>query len=306
MDIQLARTFLAIVAEGNFGAASSVLNVTQSAVSLRVRKLEDTLGQRLFERTRAGITLTPAGQQFERYAISLVRIWEEARQQVAVPSGFSHTMKIGGQYSLLPRLVMRWLRRLEIALPDTAFRVDAGMPERLMRMLMEGSIDIAVMYTPQMRPGVAVEELYEEELVLVSPFADRGGPSDDSYIFCDWGPEFVAAHGIAFPDRAVSRLTLAVGPLGVNYMIREGRSGYLPARVARDHLKAGRLHLVPDAPTFAFPCYVVWNSEIERERTAVALEELRRIVAGLDDMQDDVLQALEDVSEDDIQSMQLY
>lgn len=175
-----------------------------------------------------------------------------------------------------------------------------------MRMLMEGSIDIAVMYTPQMRPGISVEELYEEELVLVSPSPDRGGPMEEDYIFYDWGPEFVAAHGIAFPDRAVSRLTFAVGSLGVNYMIREGRSGYLPARVARDYLREGRLFLVPDAPTFSFPCYVAFNSEIERDRTAVALTELRHIVEGLDDLQDGVLQALEDVSVEDVHSMQLY
>ena len=58
MDIDLARTFLEVVACGNFVGAAEQLNVTQSTVSMRIRSLEQQLGRSLFERSKAGASLT--------------------------------------------------------------------------------------------------------------------------------------------------------------------------------------------------------------------------------------------------------
>lgn len=303
MDILLARTFLAIVAEGSFGAAAASLYVTQSAVSLRIKRLEDLLGNRLFERTKAGISLTPSGRQFERFAISMLRIWEEARHQVAVPEGYKQTIIIGGQYSLLPRLVMRWLDHAEAALPDYSFRVEAGMPERLTRLLLEGALDLAVLYTPQMRPGFNVRKLFDEELVLVSADPNFGPKLDERYVFMDWGPEFTAAHGAAFPDHPVPRVTMAVGSLGLNSIIRRGRAAYFPARVVREHLEAGHLHLVSDAPTFAFPCYVVYAADLDEGVRTAALAALQNVIDTVDQQQDSVLETLAEISDDSVGKM---
>lgn len=289
MDIQLARTFLAVVASGNFIAAAASLHVTQSAVSLRVKRLEEQLGQTLFERGKGGVSLTPAGRRFERFAISMVRIWREARHQVAVPDGFRETLIVGGQYNLLPRFVMRWLDRLEAALPEHAFRVEAGMPDRLVRLLLEGGLDMAVLYTPQLRPGFVVEPLFEEELILVATDPDYGPAPDERYVFMDWGPEFTGAHAAAWPDLATPRFTYAIGALGLNAIIRKGRAAYFPARVVREEIEAGRLHPVAGAPTFSYPCYVVYNAAIPTATRDAALKELRRLVALVDAQQDEVL-----------------
>src|SRR5579875_1599327 len=103
MDIELVRTFLEIVGAGSFVGAGSHLNVTQSTVSMRVRLLEEQLGVRLFVRNKGGAALTPAGQQFQRHATALVRIWQQARQDVALPSGFRATLRIGGEAGLWNR-----------------------------------------------------------------------------------------------------------------------------------------------------------------------------------------------------------
>jgi len=305
MDIQLARTFLTIAADGNFGAAATSLNVTQSAVSLRIKRLEVLLGHRLFDRSKAGVNLTSAGRQFERFAITLVRTWEEARHQVAVPEGFSRTCIIGWQYSLMPKLVMRWLDRLETSLPDSAFRVEAGMPERMMRLLLEGALDMAVMYTQQLRPGFQVERLFSEELVLVTADPDFGPELDERYIFMDWGPEFIAAHGVAYPNQQVPRTTFAIGSLGLNSIIRRGRAAYFPARVVRDELQSGVLHLVPDAATFAFPCYVVFHGELEEQIKVGALKALRDVVGIVDSQQGEIIDDLNVISDEAVAQMGL-
>jgi DNA-binding transcriptional LysR family regulator len=122
----------------------------------------------LFERSKHGAELTHAGRQFHRYAVSMIRLWEEARQQVAIPPGYRTTLRVGGFYSLWVRLLIRWISALESRAPDVAIRAELGMPDRLMRLLFEGIIDIGVMYTPQLRPGLEVEELLQDQLVLVS------------------------------------------------------------------------------------------------------------------------------------------
>ncbi|CAN0029256.1 unnamed protein product, partial [Chrysoparadoxa australica] len=104
LDIALIRTFLEVASTGSFVNASERLFVTQSAVSLRVARLEAELGKPLFTRSKAGAELTPAGREFERYALSLIRIWEEARQQVGIPEGYTKSLCIGAQYSLWPSL----------------------------------------------------------------------------------------------------------------------------------------------------------------------------------------------------------
>lgn len=289
MDIILAKTFIEIIAAGNFVNAGRRLNVTQSAVSLRIKKLEELLGQEVFFRSKSGTELTPAGRQFERFALTMVKVWEEARYQVSIPSGYSKRLVIGGQYSLLPGLTMRWFARLENRLPSVSFRIEAGMADRLIRQMVEGVLDIAVMYRPQLRPGLAVEQILDGDLVLVSADPDFGPELDERYIFMDWGEEFIAAHNVAFPDHDIPRSTFAVGSLGLNYVINDHKAAYFPARLIGEHLKAGRLHLVKTAPTFPNPVFVVYQTDLEQGLLNAALEELRAVAEIADEAAQNVL-----------------
>jgi DNA-binding transcriptional LysR family regulator len=89
MDIEYARTFLAVVAAGNFVGAAARLHITQSTVSSRIQTLEDQMGVARFRRGRGGAQMTAAGRRFLRHAKALVRTLEQARHEVSLPSGFS-------------------------------------------------------------------------------------------------------------------------------------------------------------------------------------------------------------------------
>ena len=217
MDTQLIRTFLEIIAAGSFFSAAERLNITQSAVSLRVRRLEEELGRKVFIRAKSGIELTPAGLRFERYARSLSKVWEEAMYNVSLPVDYVDLLSLGCQYSLWPKLGGRWLRRLEAAEPEVAFRVETGRPEHLMHLLIQGTIDIGLLYTPQMRPGLSVDRLIDETLILVSTDPDYGRALNDQYVFIDWGPEFATAHAFQYPSFQAARTTLGIGPVGVEF-----------------------------------------------------------------------------------------
>lgn len=289
MDIDLARTFLEVLTSGSFLNASKRLHVTQSAVSLRVKRLEDELGRQVFLRTKSGVELTPAGQQFERFARSLLKVWEEARYHVAVPDGYTDILIVGSQYSIWPKLSMRWLRSMELQLPEISLRAEMGMPDRLLRMMLDGVLDIATMYSPQLRPGLEVEVLMEDTLVLASTNPDYSAKLDENYVLIDWGPEFVQAHQTHFPEFRTAHVTLALGTLSARYVVEHQRAAYFPARFIEDQVADGTLHIIADAPAFPFPVYVVWNPEKNTKLVQQALEILRRVAEKVDDVQSDRL-----------------
>ena len=84
-------------------------------MSTRIQRLEETLGAELFVRNKAGTTLTPAGQQFQRHAALLTRTVEQARQEIGVVSGFRATLTIGGRIGLWEDLLLRWLPDIRAA-----------------------------------------------------------------------------------------------------------------------------------------------------------------------------------------------
>ena len=83
MDTELLKTFLEVSRTRHFGRAAEALYLTQSAVSFRIRQLENQLGVNLFTRHRNNIRLTPAGEKLLPYAETLMNTWQAARKEVA-------------------------------------------------------------------------------------------------------------------------------------------------------------------------------------------------------------------------------
>jgi len=279
MDTELARTFLAVIATGSFVEASQRLHITQSTVSSRIQRLEEQLGAELFVRNKAGTTLTPAGRQFQRHAALLTRTVEQARQEIGIVSGYRATLTVGSRIGLWQDLLLRWLPIFAKLAPDIAVRALIGFEEDLMQDLIEGRAQIGVMYTPQSRPGLTVETLLEEQLVMASTRAKPPSEPRDDYVYVDWGPEFFAQHSLAFPNFTGAALTVNMGWLGLQRILASGGSGYFPLRLLRDHQLAGRLHVVADAPEFRLPAYLCYPTKTDSDALALALDTIRRVAA---------------------------
>jgi DNA-binding transcriptional LysR family regulator len=279
MDVTQARTFLEIVEAGTFVAAAERLNVTQSTVSARIKELELTLGRPLFTRGRAGVTLTPAGQRLRRHAAAIVRVWQQAQQDVALPAAYRASLAIGGQLSLWDRILVRWLGRLRRALPDVALEAEVGQPDGLMRQMTEGFLDVAVLYAPESRAGLVVEQLLEETLVLVSSSPDYAESPDVPYVFVDWGPEFLTSHRQVYADVDTPGLQVSVGVIGLQYILEFGGAGYLPVRVVQPLIDAKRLFAVANAPAFTRPAFAVYRADDTNDDLSRALTILRTLIA---------------------------
>ena len=281
MDTELARTFLSVVAAGSFVKAAERVFVTQSTVSARIQSLEQQLGCQLFVRNKAGTTLTPAGRQFQKHATTLVRTVEQARQDVGVPRGYRALLTIGGRIGIWEGLLQGSLSRIRAIAPDVAVRAEIGFEEDLMVGLVEGRIDIGIMYTPQSRPGLNVEMLLEEELVLVSNDPTGPGRPGPDYIYIDWGPEFFAKHNATFPEFIAPGLSTNIGWLGLQHVLEFGGAGYLPRRLVSGHIAIGRLWELPGAPVFHLPAYVVYPLDRDDSVFDPALQIIRELAGKI-------------------------
>jgi DNA-binding transcriptional LysR family regulator len=276
MDTELARTFLMIAATGNFVAAASRLHVTQSTVSARIHSLETSLGARLFQRGRNGAVLTPSGKRFLRHAKNLVRTVEQAHHDVGLPQGFRDVLTLSGRIAVWEGFLPHWVAWMREAAPDVSLRLEIGFEADIMQGLIEGTVDIGVMYTPTSRSGLVVEPLFDETLLLVTSDLARGWP-DEGYIHIDWGPEFHAQFSDHYPDAPPPTLVANIGWLGVQQLLAYGGSGYFPRRLVRRYIESGQLWRVPNAPQFKLPAWMVFPRDSDNATLNLALDGLREL-----------------------------
>ena len=279
MKIDHIRTFLEISSCGNFNRAAENLNVTQSTVSARVKAMEDRFGRVLFKRGHSGVELTSAGQHFRQYALNIQRLWQQAQQRISLPENFSHGIGLGSQVSLWDSLILKWIPWMRRNANDVAIHVEADYSPSLMRQLSDGLLDIGVMYNPRQAPGLVIEDLLEETLVLVA--TDSRQVADgwvEDYVFVDWGADFRRQHGEAFPDMDTPAVSVGLGPLGLEYILQNGGSGYFPLRVVQPYIERDELFRVGGAPEMQRPAYMVYPEIARNQETLeLALTGLRDI-----------------------------
>lgn len=269
-----------MVETGSFFNAADKVNVTQSTVSMRIRSLEQQLGRPVFERSKTGATMTPAGLHFQRHATTIVRTWTQAKLDVALPATMDAVLEIGAAPSLWDGFLLEAIPSLKANFPSLAIKASSVGSEALGPQLNEGVLDLAVMYRPQNTSGLAVELLLEDEFVLVSSNCDvSADPFGEGYVLIDWGFEFRAHHLLSFPQFATPNLQLGIGTLGLNYLRKVPASGYFPRRAIEPAVDAGWLRLIDDAPRFPYAAYAVF-SESQSDGNAGQIARLLRAYAS--------------------------
>lgn len=279
MDIDQIRTFLSVAANGSFLEAANRLYVTQSTVSTRIQRLEAYLGVPLFVRNRSGATLTLQGRRFLRHAKSLLLTLEQARHDIGLPSRFRASITIGARIALWEALLLPdWVGAIRREVPDISIRSEIGFEEDLMRGLIEGTLDIGMMYTPQHSPGLQVEHLFDETLVLLTTDPGRPWPNDD-YVYVDWGPGFYAQHSNSYPNLERPAQLVNIGWLATELILNNGGSCFLPIRIAEPLIKSRKLFRVAGSPSFNLPAYMVSARDSDSLVLQQVLDRLRLLAA---------------------------
>ena len=162
------RYFVRVAELGSFTRAAQVLSVAQPALSRQVRLLEVELRQNLLDRNGRGATPTEAGQLLLEHGRGILHQVERAREELdRVRSGLSGRVALGMPPSVARVLTVPLTRAFRERLPEAQLSISEGLSTAMQENLLNGRLDIAVLYKPSAMPGVEHQPLLEEELLLV-------------------------------------------------------------------------------------------------------------------------------------------
>ena len=170
LDLDLLRAFVAVARAGSFTRAGEELFRSQSAISLQIRKLEQTLGERLFRRSARQVTLTPAGERLMGYAERLLALHDEALAAFR-DDAVSGLIRLGTPEDFATAHLPRALARFSTAHPGVQLEVTCDLTLNLMELFHHGKLDVALV---KREPSAAVDgqRVWSEPLVWVGPAAD--------------------------------------------------------------------------------------------------------------------------------------
>ena len=170
MTLSELRFIVAVGREKNFRKAADKCFVSQPALSLAVKKLEDELGIILFERSRTDVSITQAGQAIINQAIIVLDEAGKIKEMAQLGDGqLEKPFKLGLIYSIAPYLLPLIIPLLRNSAPDMPLEIEENLTKNLEEKLKKGFIDAAIVALPFDIPGIEIENLYEEPFVTVVP-----------------------------------------------------------------------------------------------------------------------------------------
>lgn len=262
MDTELLKTFLEVSRTRHFGRAAEALYLTQSAVSFRIRQLENQLGVNLFTRHRNNIRLTSAGERLLPYAETLMTTWLLAKKEVSHTQQH-HELSIGASASLWEAYLTPWMQTLYEHRQTLHLEARIAQRHLLVKQLHERQLDLLITTeAPKM------EELSSQQIghISLALFRSRHGGEKEKYdyIKLEWGADFHQhEHYLAGADD-VPILTTTSAHLTRQLLATTGACSFLPEFWATEY---SDLLSVPDTPAVVRPLYAVWLQNSDQEAT---------------------------------------
>ncbi|MGI8639282.1 MAG: LysR family transcriptional regulator [Pyrinomonadaceae bacterium] len=170
MEIRQLRAFSAIAEMKTFTAGAGQVNITQAAISMQIRQLEDEVGLQLFTRTPRRVILTEAGEYLLRRARRILREHDDALAEIAEIAGAEHgRLRIGSASAMfataqLPDI----LEKLKNAFPNAEIKVSSGTSQTLVDRIMHGEIDMAFVSLPVENSNIQTDLLFSDEIVAIA------------------------------------------------------------------------------------------------------------------------------------------
>lgn len=169
MDLRQLEMFLAVAENRSFTRASQQLHVAQSAISRKVKMLEEELGVALFKRVNKKVFITPAGETLLRYTRKIFRELKNAALEVSEMGQLQRgRVKIGAGLIACSYLLPPVLERFKELYPGVDLEVITGSTERLLGLLQNNEIDLGLFTLPVESPDLQVVPLCSEQMVVVT------------------------------------------------------------------------------------------------------------------------------------------
>ncbi|MEM1432374.1 MAG: LysR substrate-binding domain-containing protein [Pseudomonadota bacterium] len=177
LTLRQLRYVDALAQHGHFGNAAESCAVSQPALSVQVRDLEDTLGTALFERSARSVRLTSFGEEFVSRAREILRAVDELGDMARAAEGnMIGRLRLGIIPTIAPYLLPHILSDLAVAHESLDVQVRETVTPRLVEALHAGRIDAAIVALPLGDAGFEEVELFSEQMMLVRPASEADAP----------------------------------------------------------------------------------------------------------------------------------
>ena len=199
MDLKHLKTLIAIAENGSFAAAGEAIGLTQSAISLHVKSLEDELETKLFDRTTRPPRLNTRGRNLIDRARNIVEQCE-GLSDIATGEALSGSLGIGSVPTLLSGILPPALSAIRGSHPDIRIRVSSGLSADLVGRVHKGELDVAVVTEPsQLQTGLSWHMFAKEPLMVIAP---EGTVGETDRELLDAGP-FIRFQRYAWAGRLI-------------------------------------------------------------------------------------------------------
>jgi LysR family transcriptional regulator, nitrogen assimilation regulatory protein len=242
MDLRQIQYFICLFEEGTVTRAARRLNIVQPALSMQIAKLEEGLGQQLFERTKQGMVPTAAARQMYRLFLPIMRDFSHARDQVMCTDGeINGHVNIGLIASITEGVLAETLSAFSAKHPNVGVTVADGYSTTLTDWVSGGQIDAAIINKPRRHLSLNVEHIVDEDLVLITS----------------------ARHSAALPASLTLRQIPALGLVLVLPTRQHGLRGVIDSFAQHEDVDL--------APTFEVDSLVTTVKLVERTQLATIL-----------------------------------
>jgi DNA-binding transcriptional LysR family regulator len=170
VEIRQLKAFVAIAESGTFTAGALRVHVTQAAISMQIRQLENELGARVFVRAPRHVILTEAGEHLLQRARQILREHDAAVEEIAALAGAERgRLRIGSASAMvLTEPLPKILKELRKQHPAAEIAVISGTSEALVDQILSGELDIAFVSLPVDARGIQTERLRDDQLVAIA------------------------------------------------------------------------------------------------------------------------------------------
>lgn len=168
MEIDQLRYFLKVAEVGNFTKAASEAGISQPALSRSIQRLEDELGQPVFERKTRSLSLTDAGVLLQSRAQQIMNLIADTKSEIC-DDGQTGRVRIGVIPTIAPYLLPKVLGQFSAEFPDASVLVREETTDKLLKSCSQGEIDLGILALPIPARYLEFEKLFDEELLLVLP-----------------------------------------------------------------------------------------------------------------------------------------
>ncbi|WP_028114906.1 LysR family transcriptional regulator [Ferrimonas kyonanensis] len=262
MDVKGFRTFLEVARERHFGRAAERLNITQAAVSARIKQLEEYFDTTLFVRQRNNIHLTSSGERLVRYAEVMVSTLQQAKDDLKLTHQEQAQLTIAGTPNIWDAYLQHCLGVITETLTGYAFCADTLSQEQVNRALLQRTLDMGILFEPVKSELLECRQMTTLPLVLVSTRSQQLEQAlNQDYVYLDWGVAFSQEHARRHPNLGAPSMRTSGARIALDVLLSRGGAAYLPQSMAQPFVDSGQLYQVAHESLIERPVYLAYRKD---------------------------------------------